>query len=142
MMKRHFDERYFNIFSDINIHSVFFLFFISLVSHMSRDTWGQFYKHSTSSFYKHRSLKRKKTVKMSIFFALLGSALLKSASRMLMKLTLGQCFFEIQQRYVDKKTIKYVCQNCFCHKGLKFIIRIKSESTYLSRYHAISFSDR
>jgi hypothetical protein len=95
-------------FSDIYIHSVNFKFLFSLVSHLSTDTWGQFYQHSTSSFYEHRYLKCKKTVKMSIFFALLGSALLKSASRMLMKLTLGQWFFEIQQRYVDKK-FKNMC---------------------------------
>jgi len=35
----------------------------------------------------------KKTVKLSIFFALLGSALAKAAHRMLMKLTLGVRFF-------------------------------------------------
>jgi len=52
-------------------------------------TWFQFHQHSTSSFYVRRSQKRKKTVKLSAFFALLESALTKAACKMLMKLTTG-----------------------------------------------------
>ncbi len=43
--------------------------------------------NSTSSFYWRRSQKRKKTVKLSVFFALLGSARAKAALRTLIKLT-------------------------------------------------------
>jgi len=40
-----------------------------------------------NSFYTHISQKPKKTVKLSVFFALSGSACAKAARRMLMKLT-------------------------------------------------------
>ena len=47
---------------------------------------GQFHQHTTSSFYAGRSRKRKKTVKLSSFFPLLGSAGVKAACRTLVKL--------------------------------------------------------
>jgi len=39
---------------------------------------GQFHEHFTSSFYVHRSQKRKKTDGMTMFFALLESACVKA----------------------------------------------------------------
>jgi len=47
----------------------------------------KFHQHSTSGFFEHRSQKRKKTVKLSVFFALLGSAHTKAAHRKLIKMT-------------------------------------------------------
>ena len=41
----------------------------------------------TCSFYARRSQKRKKLLDMTVFFALLGSAHVNAASKMLMKLT-------------------------------------------------------
>jgi len=51
-------------------------------------TTGLFHQHSTSSFFARRSRKHK-TVKFSVFFALLESARAKAALRTLMKLTPG-----------------------------------------------------
>jgi len=51
------------------------------------DTWSQFHQRSTSSIYARRPRKRKKTVKLSIFFALLGSGGIKAAHKMLVELT-------------------------------------------------------
>jgi len=51
--------------------------------------WCQFYQRSTSSFYAWRSQKHKKIDNLTVFLALLGSAHVKAASRMLMKLTPG-----------------------------------------------------
>jgi hypothetical protein len=51
------------------------------------DARGQFHQHSTSSFCGRRSKKQTKTVKISVFFALLGSACTQAVCRMLMKLT-------------------------------------------------------
>ncbi len=55
-------------------------------------SWGnrryfrcQFHQHLTQSFYVRRSQKRKKTVKLSVFFVLSGSACKKAASWMLVK---------------------------------------------------------
>jgi len=56
------------------------------------DTRAQFHQHSTYSFYVCRSQKRK-TVKLSIFFTLLGSTSAKAVRRTLMKLTLGHVLF-------------------------------------------------
>ncbi len=50
-------------------------------------TMCRFCHHFTSRFYVPRSQKHKNTVKLSVFFALLGSALVKAALKMLMKLT-------------------------------------------------------
>jgi len=51
-------------------------------------TWSQFHKHFTSSFYASRSIKRKRTDGLTVFFALLGfAARVKAARKMLMKLT-------------------------------------------------------
>jgi len=47
----------------------------------------QFHLCSTSSFYARRSQKRKETVKLSVSFALLRSAHIKAARKMLMKWT-------------------------------------------------------
>ena len=41
----------------------------------------------TRSFYAHRSQKRKKMLDLTVFFALLGSACVKAACKMLVKLT-------------------------------------------------------
>ena len=49
--------------------------------------WGQFYQHSTCSFYARRSQKRKKDCQVKQFFVLLGSSSVKAACRMLVKLT-------------------------------------------------------
>ncbi len=38
------------------------------------DTWCQFHQHCMQSFYTRRSQKRKKTIKLLVFLALLGSA--------------------------------------------------------------------
>ena len=54
------------------------------------EIWGQFHQCSTSSFYARRSQKCKKLLDLTVFFALLGSASVKAARRMLMKLTPGQ----------------------------------------------------
>jgi len=51
------------------------------------DFRDQFHQRSMSSFYAHRSQKHKKTVNLSVFFAILGSVCVKAACRMLMKLT-------------------------------------------------------
>jgi len=48
------------------------------------EVWGQYRQSFTSTFYTHRS---KKTVKLSVFLGLLGSAHVKAACKMLMKLT-------------------------------------------------------
>ncbi len=50
---------------------------------------GQFHQHFMSSFYACISQKRKKTVKSSVSFALLGSASAKAACKMLVNSTLG-----------------------------------------------------
>jgi len=49
---------------------------------------GQFHKHFTCYFYEGRSQKRKKD--LTLFFSLLGSALVKAVSKMLLKSILGQ----------------------------------------------------
>jgi hypothetical protein len=82
-------------------------------------TWGQFHQCSTSSFYASRSQKWKKTVKLSVFFSLLGSASAKAACRTLMKLTPGAhftnmftCSFYMCRSQKHKKTVKssvYFC---------------------------------
>jgi len=54
-----------------------------------RPTRGQFHQLSTSCFCLCRFQKNKKTVKLSVFFTLLGSAQAKAAHGMLMKLTPG-----------------------------------------------------
>ncbi len=48
---------------------------------------GQFYQHSRSSFYACRSRKCKKTNNLTVFLDLFWSAWVKTALRMLMKLT-------------------------------------------------------
>ncbi len=48
---------------------------------------GQFHQHFKRSFYAHRCQKHKNTVKPSVFFALLGSAWVKAARKLLVKLT-------------------------------------------------------
>ncbi len=50
-------------------------------------SWGQFHQRFTRSFYAHRSKKRKNTDDFTVFFVLSSSAPVKTASRMLMKLT-------------------------------------------------------
>jgi len=52
-------------------------------------TRGQFHLHSTYSFYACGSQKRKKTVKLSIFFTLSGSTNIKAVCKVLVKLTPG-----------------------------------------------------
>ena len=47
----------------------------------------QFHQHFTSSFYASRSQERKKLLDLTVFVALLGSACLKVACKMLIKLT-------------------------------------------------------
>ena len=54
---------------------------------MFEETWSQFHQHSTSSFYACRSQRRKKDSQVKLLFALLGSARVKAARRMLVKLT-------------------------------------------------------
>jgi len=51
------------------------------------DNRCQFHLRSKCSFYAHRSRKQKKTAKLSVFFALLGSSSVKAACRTLMKFT-------------------------------------------------------
>jgi len=51
---------------------------------------------------------KKKTVKLSIFFVLLGSAHAKAASRMLMKLTLELCLTKVHNVFLRKKLFYYV----------------------------------
>jgi len=53
------------------------------------DTRGQFHQIFMSIFYMFRYRKCKNRVKLSVFFALLGSVLVKAASNMLIKLTPG-----------------------------------------------------
>jgi len=50
--------------------------------------WSKFQQHFTQSFYTRRSA-QKNTVKLSVFFELMGFARVKAASKMLMKLALG-----------------------------------------------------
>jgi len=52
--------------------------------------WFQFYQHFTHSFYTRRSQKQKKSDNLKVSFALLESAQVKAACRMLMKLTQGR----------------------------------------------------
>jgi len=68
------------------------------------DNRCQFHQCSTSSFYAHRSRKRKKTVKLSVFFA---------AHRTLMKLTLGPSW-SLQD---CSKTNLPLCQSCEWHRS-------------------------
>ncbi len=56
---------------------------------------GQFHQHSSSSFYAHRSQKRKKTDNLNAFFVLLGSSNVKATVRMLMKLTRGHVILKV-----------------------------------------------
>jgi len=58
-------------------------------------SWCQFHQHFTCNFYAQRFLKCKKTVKSSGFFVVSGSARIKAARRMLMKLTPGVTFIDI-----------------------------------------------
>jgi len=51
--------------------------------------WGQFHQLTTSIFHVRIPQKRKKTVKLSVFFALLGSEHAKAARKTLMQLTTG-----------------------------------------------------
>jgi len=51
---------------------------------------GQFHQRSMGSFYAHRSLKHQKTDNMTVFFVLLGCVSVKTAHRVLMKLTPGR----------------------------------------------------
>jgi len=53
------------------------------------DPRGRFPQQFTHSFYLQRSQKRKNTVKLSVFFVLLGSQRIKATSKMLVKSTPG-----------------------------------------------------
>ena len=55
--------------------------------------WVNFINVITPSFYASRSYKRKKLLNLTVFFALLGSACVKAARKMIVKLTpcLQQC---------------------------------------------------
>ena len=66
-------------------------------------SWSQFHQHSTSSFYACKSRKRKKATQLTVFFALLVSARVKAAHRMLMKLTLGR-FRELKCTWIRSRT--------------------------------------
>jgi len=83
-------------------HSLYFSLYISLYLSPSHSlhlavlflsnyrSLGQFHQHFTSSFYLCRSKKRKKdTDDLAVFFILLGSAFVKAARKMLLKLTPG-----------------------------------------------------
>jgi len=58
----------------------------------------QFNQHFTDSFYTHRSRKGKKDSQVVSFFALLGSACIKTARKMFLKLTTGQLRSRLQRR--------------------------------------------
>ncbi len=62
--------------------------------------WGQFHQHSMYSFYARKSQKRKKAVKLSIFFTLSGSTSSKAVCKMLAKLipALGHPFLSANAR--------------------------------------------
>ncbi len=51
------------------------------------DTWGQFHKRSTSSFFALRSQRLKKADNLTVFFTLLGSERVRATHRTLIKLT-------------------------------------------------------
>ena len=58
-----------------------------------------------SSFYEHRPLKRKKTVKLRSLVALLGSARVKAARRTLVKLISELTEFR-NMKFVKAETVK------------------------------------
>jgi len=60
---------------------------VAIRSRRLRPSWGKFHQRSTSSFYALRSQKRKKTVKLLVFYALSESLHAKAARRMLMNFT-------------------------------------------------------
>ncbi len=75
--------------------------------------YSQFHQRSTSSFYIHRSWKCKKTVKLSVFFALWGLGCPKAACRTLMTLTPSLqsdlCFvvhYLLHSKYLSGKAIE------------------------------------
>ena len=51
--------------------------------------WSQFHQHFTCSFYTRRSQKRKNDSQLKQLFSLSGSACVKAACKMLVKLTPG-----------------------------------------------------
>ena len=58
----------------------------------------------TRSFYTCRSWKRKKLLELTVFFALLGSALIKAACKMLVKLTLALLLLLLLFSHIKVKT--------------------------------------
>ena len=89
-------------------------------SFVELSTWGQFHQRSTSSFYACRSQKRKKTVKLSSFIVLLGSARVKVACRTLVKLTLGVyvCGLMSREIRIPLMTRSRFQQTFFTHKRI------------------------
>jgi len=59
--------------------------------------WCQFYQPSMSSFYTHRSQKRKKDRQLDCLFALSGSWRLKAAPGLYIKLTPGAKKLQLSQ---------------------------------------------
>ena len=68
---------------------------------------GQFHQHSTSRFTRTDPKSVKKTVKLSSFFPLLGSAGVKAARRMLVKLTPGLNLIKLESTAKSANPLKY-----------------------------------
>jgi len=56
-----------------------------LISQNIVEIRDQFHQHFTRAIFVHRSQKRKKTDSLTVFFALMGSASVKAACKMLVK---------------------------------------------------------
>ena len=77
-----------------------------------RSIRGQFHHHFTSSFYEHRSQKRKKTVKSSSFFRFLGPACLTAEFKLI---------DEIDPRSQFHQHIRHIfyCNSIYCNDALQ-----------------------
>ncbi len=84
----------------------------------------KFHQCSMSSFYARRLKKNKKTVKLSIFFAVLGSASAKAACRTFIKLITGQCTSHIYHKSDGTCACTFILERGLTWQQVSFLIII------------------
>jgi len=92
--------------------------------HFEFETRCQLHQRYTHSFYVRRLLKHNKDWQLDCIFALLGSAHIKAARKMLIKLTPGPYFFNVLRAAFTHKDLKTVINTvklsiCLCFWDLR-----------------------
>ena len=103
-----------------------------------------------SSFYVHRSRKHKKLFELTVFFALLGSGRVKSAHKMMVKLTPAlDAFVDLQQYTIKEqqpffsKELVFLQQNCrwFIFSKQSVVDRFILEQSILACREGIRYNE-